>query len=101
LFARTAYKEGDIILEEQPLVCCQFSWNADYKYLACDYCLQPLESAEENACRLTGKKDLILPFPECCETEKMFIKDCETCGIKYCSTECQNDAWQRLESKKN
>ncbi|XP_011496156.1 PREDICTED: SET and MYND domain-containing protein 5 [Ceratosolen solmsi marchali] len=95
LFVRKAYKEGDIIFEEKPLVCCQFAWNANYKYLACDYCLRPLESAEENARRLTGKNDLILPFPECCETEKDLITECEDCGTKFCGIECQMDAWDR------
>ncbi|XP_008213730.1 SET and MYND domain-containing protein 5 [Nasonia vitripennis] len=107
LFAVSSYKEGDIILEERPLVCCQFAWNADYKYLACDYCMKPLETAEENARRLSGKSDLILPFPECCETKKDSISECESCGAKYCSTECQNEAWQRyhqilcLQSRQN
>ena len=33
LFANTNFKEGDIIFEEKPLVCCQFLWNAMYKYI--------------------------------------------------------------------
>lgn len=98
LFATHLYKEGNIILEEKPIVCCQFSWNADYGYLACDNCLTPLETAEENARRLTGKSDIILPHMECCETKKNLIMECSACGIKYCSTECQNEALQRYHS---
>lgn len=95
LFATRAYKEGDIILEEKPIVCCQFSWNLDYGYLACDNCLKPLETAEENARRLTGKVDIILPYSECCETQKDCITECTACGTKYCSSECKNEAFQR------
>ena len=40
LFANTNFKEGDIIFEEKPLVCCQFLWR--------------LETAEQMARRLTG-----------------------------------------------
>lgn len=98
LFATHLYKEGNIILEEKPIVCCQFSWNADYGYLACDNCLTPLETAEENARRLTGKSDIILPHMECCETKKNLIMECSACGIKYCSTECLNEALQRYHS---
>ncbi|KAI4487400.1 hypothetical protein M0804_005549 [Polistes exclamans] len=95
LFATRLYKEGNIILEEKPLVCCQFSWNAEYGYLACDNCLKPLETAEENARRLTSKPDIILPHMECCETKKNLITECSACGIKYCSNECKNEAIER------
>ncbi|KAK0161251.1 hypothetical protein PV327_009741 [Microctonus hyperodae] len=95
LFARRSFKEGDIIFEEKPIVCCQFAWNADYKYLACDNCMCPLENAEENARRLTGKTNLILPYAECCETKKELITECSLCGTKYCSNECLNDAMKK------
>ncbi|XP_033214772.1 SET and MYND domain-containing protein 5 [Belonocnema kinseyi] len=95
LFALRSYKEGETILEEKPLVCCQYSWNADYGYSACENCLSPLETAQENVFRLCGKRDIILPYPECCETKKEFITDCETCGVKYCSSECKSQAFQR------
>lgn len=95
LFSKRAYKEGDIILEEKPVVCCQFSWNSDYGYLACDHCLRPLETAEENAQRLTGNPNIALPHSECCETNKNLTTECPACGTKYCSVECQNEAFQR------
>ncbi|KAK9881916.1 hypothetical protein WA026_018110 [Henosepilachna vigintioctopunctata] len=88
LFVKRAFKKGDVIFEEVPLVCCQFSWNATCKYRACDHCLKPLETAEENARRLTGIIDLDLPYPECCTTKKDTITCCEKCGIEYCSSEC-------------
>lgn len=95
LFALRQFKEGDLILTEKPILCCQFSWNTDYGYLACDNCMLPLETAEENARRLTGKSDLILPYGECCETKKEQTTECPACGIKYCSTECLNEAYQK------
>ena len=95
LFAISGFKEGDVIFEENPLVCCQFAWNADYKYLACENCLRPLETAEENVRRLTNNKEIILPYHECCETKKELVTECEACGIKYCSNECQKEAWQK------
>jgi len=42
---------------------------------------RPLESAEENSRRLTGKPDLILPFPEADETEKNSHVICPYCAV--------------------
>ncbi|CAK9807474.1 Histone-lysine N-trimethyltransferase SMYD5 [Anthophora quadrimaculata] len=92
LFAIRPFKDGDTILEEKPIICCQFAWNLEYGYLACDYCLRPLETAEENVRRLTGKSTIILPHPECCETKKDLITECPECDTKYCSIECLNEA---------
>ncbi|XP_078053469.1 SET and MYND domain containing, class 5 [Augochlora pura] len=95
LFAVCPLKDGDTILMEKPIVCCQFSWNLEYGYLACDNCLRPLETAEENVHRLTGNSTIILPHTECCETKKELITECSECGTKYCSIECQNEAYAR------
>uniref|UniRef100_A0A1Y1L0P8 SET domain-containing protein n=1 Tax=Photinus pyralis TaxID=7054 RepID=A0A1Y1L0P8_PHOPY len=57
--------------------------------------LSPLESAQENARRLTGNPELILPYPECCTTNKNSIVSCSTCGVEYCSVHCQNEAFNR------
>ncbi|CAB0036575.1 unnamed protein product [Trichogramma brassicae] len=92
LFATKYYKEGDVIFEENPLVSCQFAWNQDYKYLVCDFCFKPLETAEENVRRLTNNKAFVLPYPECCETDKASITECEACGTKFCSSNCLNEA---------
>lgn len=94
-FATRPYNEGNVILEEKPVVCCQFSWNSEYGYLACDNCLKALETAEENVRRLTGNSTIILPHAECCETKKDLITECPNCGVKYCSIECQIEAYQR------
>lgn len=94
LFATRPFEEGEIILEEKPIVCCQFSWNSEY-YSACHNCLRPLETAEENAQRLTDDWKLTLPHPECCTTKKELITECPDCGVKYCSAECRDEAYQR------
>ncbi|XP_046386684.1 histone-lysine N-trimethyltransferase SMYD5 [Ischnura elegans] len=88
-------KNGDIIMQEKPLVCCQFSWNAAYKYLACDHCLRSLETTEENVRRLTGNPNISLPYPECCPTVIESHTKCNSCGIQYCSKECQELAWKQ------
>lgn len=40
LFAKKNFKAGDVIFEEDPLVCCQFAWNEQYGYAACDHCMR-------------------------------------------------------------
>lgn len=95
LFATQDFKAGDVIFEERPLVSCQFLWNAAYGYLACDFCLRPLETAEENACRLTQNSQLSLPFPECCDTKKDSFIECPYCDVSYCSRECRSSAWSQ------
>ncbi|GJQ69057.1 hypothetical protein Trydic_g6221 [Trypoxylus dichotomus] len=95
LFAKRDFNAGSVIFEEDPLVCCQFSWNAAYGYRACDHCLRPLETAEENARRLSAKPELRLPYPECCNTNKNTSACCTLCGVNYCSTECQITAYNQ------
>ncbi|KAK2143542.1 hypothetical protein LSH36_833g00079 [Paralvinella palmiformis] len=79
LFATSDFKEGEVLFEEQPLVCAQFLWNAFYNYTACDHCLQPLETAEEACRRLTNSPNLELPHQECCETMKEKHTTCQHC----------------------
>lgn len=88
LYAKTAIPKGSVIFEEEPFVCCQFSWNAACKYKACNHCLRPLETAEDNARRLTGNPALELKFPECCETKIECFTSCPACGVEYCSENC-------------
>ncbi|KAF5280619.1 hypothetical protein FQA39_LY05267 [Lamprigera yunnana] len=95
LFAKKEFKAGTVIFEEDPLVCSQFSWNSSYLYKACDHCLRPLETAEENARRLTGNSELVLPYLECCTTNKGIIVCCSLCGVEYCSSYCLTDAFNR------
>ena len=53
-----------MIFRERPLVSCQFPWNEEYGYRACHLCLEPLETAQENAQRLTNNPSLLLPHNE-------------------------------------
>ena len=48
-----------------------------------DYCLRSLETAEENARRLSKEPTLVLPHPECCETQLLNPVICEQCGVCY------------------
>ena len=94
LFAKTEIKEGDIILEEAPIIAAQFLWNATCRYLACDHCLRSLETAEEMARRLTGNQFLVLPHPQACNVNKELFAQCFQCQVTYCSEECRQNAWQ-------
>lgn len=95
LFTTRSFKKDEKIIEEQPLFSCQFSWNSAYGYAACDFCLRPLETAEENARRLTAKPDLILPHPECDGTNKSSHVVCPQCAVTYCSSECRDQAFNQ------
>ncbi|WAR22457.1 SMYD5-like protein [Mya arenaria] len=93
LYARKQINEGETILEETPMVCCQFAWNELYKYTACENCLRSLEKAEAMARRLTENPALDLPHLECCEVKVEDITYCPACQVPYCSTECRDQAW--------
>lgn len=95
LFALKNFAEGNIVLVEDPVVCCQFSWNSTYGYKACDECMRPLETVQENAVRLTGRGDIVLPYAdECCGTDKDSQVACDQCEIQYCSIGCKSTAWE-------
>ncbi|XP_076250614.1 SET and MYND domain containing, class 5 isoform X1 [Rhynchophorus ferrugineus] len=95
IFATSYIPQGSILFEEEPLVACQFSWNATCKYEACDHCLRPLETAQDNVRRLTGISSLELPYPDCCETKKEDITFCNLCAVKYCSELCRVQAFNQ------
>ncbi|XP_076367305.1 SET and MYND domain containing, class 5 isoform X2 [Tachypleus tridentatus] len=95
LFALCKFSAGETIFEERPLVCSQFLWNQAYGYLACDYCMRPLETAEENARRLSSNHQLVLPYPQCCNTKKENHVDCSQCEVSYCSVACRSLAWEQ------
>lgn len=107
LFAVKPFKVGEVIFEERPLVCCQFAWNYAYGYLACDFCMRPLEGAEENIRRLTRKNDVVLPYPQCCPVNKETHAECPSCGVQYCTISCRELAWNQyhrtlcLQSRSN
>lgn len=95
LFALKKFNSGDVIFEERPLVCAQFLWNQAYGYLACDFCMKPLETAEENMRRLSGIQDICLPYPESDGTKKDECADCPYCEVSYCSSLCRDQAWEQ------
>ncbi|CAK1585579.1 unnamed protein product [Parnassius mnemosyne] len=94
LFATKKYDVGDVILEEDPLVSCQFAWNAAYRYLACDYCMRPLETPEQNVRRLSCKPDIVLPHASCFDINLENVTTCDQCGILYCSEDCKQRAYE-------
>lgn len=44
---------------------------------------------------MTGKHEIVLPFPQCCQTSKDQIVICEACGVFYCSNECRIKAFNQ------
>ncbi|XP_005104832.2 SET and MYND domain-containing protein 5 [Aplysia californica] len=93
LIARKSFKKGDVILEEKPVVCAQFSWNELYNYKACEFCLRSLEKAEKMAQRLTGNTGVSLPHPECCQVDPSSFVQCPQCQVVYCSPACRDAAF--------
>uniref|UniRef100_A0A8D3DVX7 Protein-lysine N-trimethyltransferase SMYD5 n=1 Tax=Scophthalmus maximus TaxID=52904 RepID=A0A8D3DVX7_SCOMX len=89
LFAKRSIKKGDAVFIERPLVSSQFLWNSLYKYKACEFCLRALETAEENARRLSGIPGLSLPHPELCRVRPELHQACPQCQVMYCSSECR------------
>lgn len=59
------------------------------------FSFRPLETAMENAKRLTGKKELILPHLECCTTKQETITPCPDCQAEYCSVNCKDEAFEK------
>ncbi len=52
--------------------------------------MKPLETAQENVCRLAEDSSLKLPYlKECCTTNKASHCVCDKCGLEYCSEECR------------
>lgn len=92
VFANKKIVKGDIILEEEPFVSCQFEWNKAYNYLACDYCLKSLETAQDMAKRLVQNPNYKLPFPEMAPAP-INIVYCEKCKAAYCSLKCKESAY--------
>ncbi|XP_029851001.2 SET and MYND domain-containing protein 5 [Ixodes scapularis] len=93
LFSRGAHAQGDVLLVESPLASVQFAWNRACRYAACDLCLRPLETAEENVQRLAAKPGLRLPWPQCCSTRPQEHVSCPACQVLYCSDACRARAW--------
>ncbi|XP_039607848.1 SET and MYND domain-containing protein 5 isoform X2 [Polypterus senegalus] len=95
LFAKKAIRKGDTLFMERPLVSAQFLWNSLYNYKACEYCLCSLETAEENARRLSGNPCLSLPHPELCRVRRELHDSCPQCQMIYCSSDCRRAALEQ------
>lgn len=86
IVSRRAYKEGETVFAEAPLMSCQFAWNREYKYLACEFCLRSLETAQDMASRLGNQPGIDLPLAtECCESRPdtyAYCDDCQVSGLE-------------------
>ncbi|KAG8453241.1 hypothetical protein GDO86_000029, partial [Hymenochirus boettgeri] len=95
LFSTRSIRKGETIFQEKPIVSSQFQWNALYRYRACDHCLRSLETAEENAQRLSGNVHVVLPYPELCTIRSGLHQQCPRCQVTYCSAECLKAAGEQ------
>lgn len=92
MIAKVNIRKDEVIFAEEALISCQFSWNKAYKYSACDFCMSPLETAEENVRRLAFDDLLVLPFSELDTVDQQKFKSCDECSTKFCSQECLSAA---------
>lgn len=97
MIAKADIPAGQTLIEEEPLVSCQFSWSRKLSYLACDYCLRPLETAQENVSRLLNRP-VDLPFPEFSNIRPELHEKCDSCSVIYCSKQCKQQAWNKYHS---
>lgn len=81
MFAQKDIVKGEVIFEETPIISSQFLWNELYKYKACEYCMKSLETAEEQARRLSANPHLNLPHPECDVTDQSQFVVCPGCQV--------------------
>ncbi|CAF0828134.1 unnamed protein product [Brachionus calyciflorus] len=94
LIAKKSFSKGDVLFSERPIVSAQFAWNEFYNYRACEFCMRPLESAQENIRRLCENPSINLPhLKQCCETKKSTHCVCSQCSIEYCSEDCRLQAF--------
>jgi len=67
---------------------------------ACDHCMRPLETAEQNVRRLTNISSITLPYPEMCPTKEwkdQFV-ECSECSVRYCSEDCKVEAFKKYHA---
>ncbi|KAL7751945.1 SET and MYND domain-containing protein 5 [Sorochytrium milnesiophthora] len=93
LVATRAFGIGDVLFEEEPIVCDQYLHNADY-FPACAHCLKCLESPAAMARRLAE-----LPEEPVLKYAAQFplaprVPCQHHCGEVYCSAHCQSAAWE-------
>ena len=85
LVATRAYRKGETLFREKPVVAAQFCWNECSGYRCCHHCFEPLETAQENAVRLTGDYSVVLPYTaEACPTKPAFHTTCTQCQVEFC-----------------
>ncbi|XP_037947931.1 SET and MYND domain-containing protein 5 [Teleopsis dalmanni] len=91
------FAKGDIILEEEPFVSSQFSWNAAYGYAACNHCMRPLETITENVHRLANNPLVHVPMQEQDPTLHWInqFTECKFCKTRYCCEDCRIDAYNK------
>jgi len=68
------------------------AWGAKLNYKCCAYCMIPLESESEAACRLTNGKILSVPKSEENYTPPESIVTCSKSGLSFCSENCRAKA---------
>eukprot|EP00056_Hartaetosiga_gracilis_P000976 m.41621 g.41621 ORF g.41621 m.41621 type:complete len:415 (-) comp10442_c0_seq1:61-1305(-) len=101
-------EEGNVLLEEDPVVSAQFCWNKLCKYEACEYCLKSLESSDEMASRLAGRK-MDCPHPELLiprvpkvycnlRSDDPLSPTEHGCDSFYCSEECRDLAHRKYHN---
>jgi len=84
-------KEEEILFTETPICSAQMSWGVKLGYLACSYCMRPLETQDECIQRLTKNKISSLPKTEHTYQAPPIIK-CTKRGEIFCSEKCKNEA---------
>jgi len=94
VFATRDFLAGETIFRERPLVSAQFCWNAHYGYRCCHFCMEPLETAQENVQRLANDANIVLPHGDCCATRAGFHCECPNCGVRFCSETCMEEAYR-------
>jgi hypothetical protein len=102
LIAKTAIKEGEVILQDVPLVSSRF-WPIEEDELsrACHYCFKSLVGLStilDHLRQLEAKHPLPGITEKFREPPEPVI--CEKCGLAhYCSTQCRDKAWSLYHRK--
>ncbi|KAH8416253.1 hypothetical protein KR009_010746, partial [Drosophila setifemur] len=97
MIATKGLAAGEVIFEEEPFVSSQFSWNTTNGYAACDHCMRPLETVQENVRRLASDPHVEVPLPQYDPTTAWAAQftQCERCEVSYCSEDCLMEAQKR------
>ena len=89
LFATRAFKKGDVVLRERPVVSCAEDWQS--AEATCEECMAFLSSADEMASAELGRPARLRQAPAA-----VAPTPCpDGCGARYCTTACARTARQR------